>query len=75
MSASKGLIANVCPRCGNGRPTCADKREDGSHYYSHADTCATYKWADDVCDGCKSSAEYQTETGLPTPATKGSTHA
>lgn len=42
----------LCPRCGNGKPCCADTKPDGSHY-SHADTCATYTWATSLCAPCE----------------------
>lgn len=42
----------VCPRCGSGWPVCADRNEDGIRVYSHADTCARYNWADDLCEDC-----------------------
>lgn len=45
-------IPNVCPRCANGRPCCADRKPSGERY-SHAETCATYQWAADVCARCK----------------------
>lgn len=51
MSAAT-VLSGVCPRCSNGLPICTDVRPDG-HPYTHAETCATYKWADDVCDDCK----------------------
>lgn len=37
----------LCPRCGNGMPTCASGR------WHHQETCARYRWARDVCDDCK----------------------
>lgn len=42
----------LCPRCGDGRPCCADKRPDGTRY-SHADTCETYEWSDELCPSCR----------------------
>ena len=44
-------VDDVCPRCGNGRPICTDTKPDGTRY-THAETCATYDWADVLCDRC-----------------------
>ena len=46
------MIGNVCPRCANGLPICADLRPDGIRW-THEQTCATYDWADDVCAKCE----------------------
>lgn len=54
-SSTSGRSQRVCPRCSNGRPICTDTKPDGSPY-AHADTCATYEWADDVCGRCQAEA-------------------
>ncbi len=36
----------ICPRCGDGLPDCATSGK------THEQTCATYVYADEVCDGC-----------------------
>lgn len=62
-------VWNVCPRCSNGRPVCSDPLpgapprpelyEPGwpesltRERYDHETTCATYEWADDVCEPCQ----------------------
>lgn len=53
MSAEAGRKASpwVCPRCSNGRPICTDRKPDGSRYL-HSETCATYRWANEVCSPC-----------------------
>ena len=51
FEASPDLFTEVCPRCANGLPGCTDRRADGS-VYTHAETCALYEWADDVCAEC-----------------------
>lgn len=44
-------VPNVCPRCANGRPICADEKPGGGRY-AHHETCSTYKWAKGVCKAC-----------------------
>lgn len=41
----------ICPGCSDGRPICTDKKPDGS-IWTHDETCATYRWADDLCESC-----------------------
>lgn len=45
-SAPRPYPPPLCPRCADGYPVCADE-------FTHAETCARYVWADDVCDECK----------------------
>lgn len=60
------MSEKVCPRCGDGRPCCADKKSDGAPY-THAETCATYEYADDVCASCKADMIASDIAG-PTPS-------
>ncbi len=61
------IVRNVCPRCANGRPGCSDRKPDGS-YYAHAETCALYEWADDVCSSCEAEmARYPAPTTTQEP--------
>lgn len=50
----------VCPRCSNDLPICTDTKPDGGAY-SHAETCATYTWADDLCADCSAEVEKEEE--------------
>lgn len=45
----KYLPVVACPRCSDGLPICTDMKPDGTRY-THAETCATYEWADDLCE-------------------------
>lgn len=44
-------IQGVCPRCGNGLPSCSGRKPDGSRW-EHWETCERYEWAADVCARC-----------------------
>ena len=46
----------ICPRCGDGWPVCADTSPTGEKY-THAETCARYEWADDLCPPCDEEME------------------
>lgn len=41
----------ICPRCGDGWPVCAEKDENKVAYFTHAESCATYKWGN-LCFKC-----------------------
>jgi hypothetical protein len=48
----------VCARCGDGWPTCAQRRPNGT-YYRHQEACAVYRIGDWFCVCCTMLMEYE----------------